>query len=100
MPDASYGEKIEIAHGPENTTNAIIQFLGNASDKVDNVVDKSWASVVSENGVYKQAIIDYGRRGVRARIITEITKDNLNYCKEIVSFAKLAEIRHPDGVKG
>jgi two-component system, OmpR family, sensor histidine kinase VicK len=34
---------------------------------------------------------------VEFRYVTEITKDNLSYCKEMLKFA---EIRHLDGVRG
>jgi two-component system, OmpR family, sensor histidine kinase VicK len=34
---------------------------------------------------------------VKFRYVTEITKDNISYCKEMLKFA---EIRHLDGVKG
>jgi hypothetical protein len=37
-------------------------------------------------------------RGVKSRVITEITKDNLDYCKEILKMA--TEVRHLDEVKG
>jgi signal transduction histidine kinase len=36
-------------------------------------------------------------RGVRIRYITEITKENVNYCKELMNFS---EVRHLDEVKG
>ena len=36
-------------------------------------------------------------RGVRHRFLTEITKGNIEYCKEL---AKYVELRHLDGVKG
>ena len=37
------------------------------------------------------------RRGVNFRYITEVTKDNLSYCKELSEFAV---VRHLNGVKG
>ena len=37
------------------------------------------------------------RRGVNFRYVTEVTKDNLSYCKELSEFA---EVRHLNGVKG
>ncbi|MFL6409819.1 MAG: sensor histidine kinase [Nitrososphaeraceae archaeon] len=37
------------------------------------------------------------KRGVNFRYITEITKDNISYCKELFEFA---EVRHLNGVKG
>jgi hypothetical protein len=36
-------------------------------------------------------------RGVEFRYITEITKDNIPYCKEL---SEIAEIRHLNGVRG
>jgi signal transduction histidine kinase len=36
-------------------------------------------------------------RGVNFRYVTEITKDNISYCKELSEFA---EVRHLNGVKG
>ena len=36
-------------------------------------------------------------RGVKLRFISEITKDNLSYCKELM---KIGEVRHLDEVKG
>jgi two-component system, OmpR family, sensor histidine kinase VicK len=37
------------------------------------------------------------KRGVQFRYITEITKDNISYCKEL---SKFAEVHHLNGVKG
>src|SRR5689334_1431443 len=37
------------------------------------------------------------KRGVNFRYVTEITEDNIGYCKELSEFA---EIRHLNGVKG
>jgi hypothetical protein len=37
------------------------------------------------------------KRGVNFRYVTEITKDNISYCKELSEFA---EVRHLNGVKG
>jgi hypothetical protein len=45
----------------------------------------------------KQGYIDAKKRGVRILYITEITEDNLPYCREIMRFA---ELRHLRGVKG
>jgi hypothetical protein len=43
------------------------------------------------------AYINMKDRGVRIRFISEITNDNLKYCKELM---KNAEVRHLDEVKG
>ncbi|MDQ6864905.1 MAG: hypothetical protein M3044_13915, partial [Thermoproteota archaeon] len=46
---------------------------------------------------YNKALAVLRNRGVRLRQITDITKDNLSFAKELM---KLAEVRHLDGVKG
>jgi signal transduction histidine kinase len=40
---------------------------------------------------------DLQRRNSKVRWITEITKDNLSYCKALMQYA---EVRHLDGIKG
>ncbi len=44
------------------------------------------------------AIVDLKKRGIKTRLITEITRDNLDACKEIMKIT--TEIRHLDEVKG
>jgi signal transduction histidine kinase len=53
-------------------------------------------SAITIEPVWKCAV-EMMRRGVKSRCITEVTKDNISYCKEI---GKEAELRHLDRVKG
>ena len=46
----------------------------------------------------KKAFLDAKRRNVRLRYLTEITKDNISYCKELMRIVD--EIRHLEGIKG
>jgi hypothetical protein len=46
---------------------------------------------------YKEAIVDANKRGVTVKVITEVTKENIEDCKAILSFAQLY---HVDGMKG
>lgn len=46
----------------------------------------------------KNAYHQIRNRGVRMRLITDITKDNLLHCKQIMEY--FHEVRHLDGVKG
>ena len=45
----------------------------------------------------KHGYVQAKKRGVRILYITEITRDNLQHCKEIAEFA---ELRHLGGVRG
>jgi nitrogen-specific signal transduction histidine kinase len=47
---------------------------------------------------YQDGYIDIRKRGGKIRAFTEITKDNVNHCKELIKIVD--ELRHLDGVKG
>ena len=46
----------------------------------------------------KKAFLDAKSRGVRLRYLTEITKDNIDYCKVLTTIVD--DLRHLDGIKG
>ena len=46
----------------------------------------------------KKAFLDAKSRGVRLRYLTEITKDNIDYCKVLTTI--VSDLRHLDGIKG
>jgi two-component system, OmpR family, sensor histidine kinase VicK len=46
----------------------------------------------------KESLITSRDRGIRSRFITEITNDNISYCKEHITAVN--EFRHLDGIKG
>jgi two-component system sensor histidine kinase VicK len=90
-------ERTEVLYGTKNTTNAILEFLSDADTKMDVCADFTWPSVAMGIDVFRNALIDIKKRGIRPRYITTITKDNLTYCKEAM---KIGELRHLDGIKG
>jgi two-component system, OmpR family, sensor histidine kinase VicK len=46
----------------------------------------------------RKAFLDAKSRGVRLRYITEITRDNILYCKELTKIVD--QLRHLDGIRG
>jgi two-component system sensor histidine kinase VicK len=93
--DAS--EKIEILYGAENIINRTLQDLANVKESFVNCTDYTGPSVFLAYQPMWNACIALKQRGVRLRFITEFTKDNIGYCKEVM---KVFELRHLDGVKG
>lgn len=94
----SKGEETTIVlQGVEHTTNALLELASNTKERMDVCAD--WLAPSVSIGVpeLKKGMIDMVRRGVKYRYVTEITKDNLAYCKEL---AKYAELRHLDGIRG
>jgi two-component system, OmpR family, sensor histidine kinase VicK len=90
-------EKTIVLRGKERTSTALLEFAANTKTRMDVCAD--WLAPSVSVGVLqlKNAMIDLVTRGVKYRYITEITKDNLLYCKEL---AKYVELRHLDGIRG
>ena len=69
-----------------------------ASLRIDVCVDHTRPNLAIEIKRLRDAFVDAKRRHVTIRYITEITKDNLHYCKEMISVVD--ELRHLNGIKG
>jgi hypothetical protein len=86
----------EVISGTKNITAAIAKFQSG--------IKKSWCACVdssipafSMSGPIRPGYVSATKRGVKIRYITEITKENVGYCKELMEYA---ELRHLDNVKG
>ena len=75
-----------------------ISFLENVSERMDICVDKNGPSIIIKSEIYKSNYVKARNRGAKIRFITEITKDNIQYCKKLGEI--VSELRHLDGVKG
>jgi signal transduction histidine kinase len=93
----SDSEKTQVLHGFEKTTEVIIKFLYSAEDSMNICADYTWPSVAMGVEVFKKGLYELKKRNVKSRFVTDITKDNIKYCKELM---QISELRHLDGVKG
>jgi two-component system sensor histidine kinase VicK len=89
--------RTEVLYGEEKTTNVMVQSFDHAMVGCD--VCGNWAapSFILEIDSLRNALVGVKKRGLRLRYITEITNNNISYCKEL---GKLVELRHFDGLKG
>ena len=92
-------EKTLVYHGIEDANNVIINFVHNTKNRIDACLDANGPSVMIDVQPIKEARINAKYRGVKFRYITDITKDNISYCKQIIKEFD-AELRHLDEVKG
>ena len=74
---------------------AIRRFQGNTTRRWCACVDSSLPAF--SVGKVKEGYAAAKQRGVKIMYVTEVTKDNARYCKEIMQFA---ELRHLPGVRG
>ena len=92
------GGRTEVLHGEENAVNTFLQFASKAKNRIDACVDYTRPSLVVKFEQLSNAFLAAKDRGVELRYVTEITEDNVAYCKELIKI--VSELRHLDGIKG
>jgi two-component system, OmpR family, sensor histidine kinase VicK len=85
-------------YGTDNVINAELELFYNAKDRIDSCMNYTRPQLAIELEAIRNAFIDAKNRGVQLRYLTEITKDNISYCKALASIVH--ELRHLDGIKG
>jgi two-component system, OmpR family, sensor histidine kinase VicK len=91
-------EKTEVIYGDENIIDSTLKLFSVARSTLNNCLDSTGPSMdVIPGHPITRAHYEMKERGVRIRYITEITKENVNYCKELMNFS---QVRHLDEVKG
>jgi two-component system, OmpR family, sensor histidine kinase VicK len=98
LPPSSDINKSEILYGVENAVGRGVYFMSNVKRRMDIFFDHRAPSIVVDIAEYRNGYIDIKRRGGKIRAFTEITKDNVRYCKELMKLVN--ELRHLDGVRG
>jgi two-component system sensor histidine kinase VicK len=97
-PSGSPDKRSEILYGVENAVGRGVYFMSNVKKRMDIYFDHRAPSIVVEIPEYRNGYIDIRKRGGKIRAFTEITKDNIHYCKELMKLVD--ELRHLNGVKG
>jgi signal transduction histidine kinase len=91
-------EGTEVLYGVSTVINTILQFLYQTGGKINVCVDYTRPSLAIDILELKEAFLDAKKRGVKVRYVTEITKDNISYCKQMMTMVD--ELRHLEGIKG
>jgi two-component system, OmpR family, sensor histidine kinase VicK len=91
-------ERTEVVHGEQDVVNAVLQLIVKTNNRIDACMDHTRPSLAIGIQSVRKAIIDSKNRGIRLRLVTEITKDNISYCKELMRI--IYELRHLNGIKG
>ncbi len=88
----------KVYHSSDNANNALLQFIDRAKTNIDCCVGITAPSVFIEiDAIREKRMSSFRERGVKFRYVTEITKDNIGYVKQMLSFS---EIKHLDGMRG
>ena len=85
-------ERTEMLIGPEITTKQAWEFFSHVYKKFDGCASSAATPIVMT--VFKDAYKSMKRREIKIRAVTDITKDNLKYCKELMQYAEVRHISH------
>ncbi|HET7147657.1 MAG TPA: HAMP domain-containing sensor histidine kinase [Candidatus Nitrosopolaris sp.] len=97
MVSVSPHERTHVLDGVENANSTIFQFLSNTKSRISVCSDSTGPSVSVGVDLYNRAINDIKNRGVKVKHVTEINKENIHYCKDLMKI--IHELRHLDDIK-
>jgi signal transduction histidine kinase len=92
-------EKTEVYYNPFRVVSTVIDFIDNATGRIDGCVDQTRPLLLNDIEALRMAFNEARKRGVKIRFVTEIKDDNITHCKELIK-SSVSELRHLDGVKG
>lgn len=90
--------KTDVIYGTDNVTEELLQFVSRTRKKIDACVDRTRPLLAIEIEPLKKSLLNAKERGICLSYVTEITNDNISYCKELMKMT--SEIRHLDGIRG
>ena len=64
---------------------------------MDNCFNEDGPYFAMEIPEYKQGYLDIKKRGAKVRVITRVTKNNIQHCKNLEKIVD--EVRQPDNVE-
>ena len=91
-------ETTELIHGIDNVINTEVQFFSSATKRIDTCMNYTRPELAIVLEPIRKAFLDAKSRNVGLRYITEVTKDNVSYCEELMTLVD--ELRHLEGIKG
>jgi signal transduction histidine kinase len=92
-------ERTDVYYNSYNVVNRVIKFIDKASEKIDACVDHTRPALIDDIEALKLSFIFARRKGVKLRFVTEITSENVAYCKQLMK-TSIDELRHLDAIKG
>jgi signal transduction histidine kinase len=90
--------RTQVLYGSEHAVAKGVEFMKNVKKRMDIYFDSQAPSIVIEIDAYRNGYVDIRKRGGKIRAFTEINKDNIHYCKELIKIVD--ELRHLEGIKG
>jgi hypothetical protein len=91
-------EYTKIIQGAKKVLETISRFISNASTSSDVCIDQTRPVLGTDISQIRALILNSHNRGIRLRCITEITANNMYYCKQLLDM--IDKLRHLDNIVG
>ncbi|HEY7569821.1 MAG TPA: ATP-binding protein [Nitrososphaeraceae archaeon] len=91
-------ESTLVYYGSKKAIETELRFFRNAEKNIDICMNYTRPLLAIRTETVKKSIIDAKNRGVKIRYLTEITKDNIDYCRELMEIVD--EVKHLEGIMG
>ena len=89
----------QVIYGKEAVKRVLNKIVSNCKSEFLLYGDKNLPSVILEISSYNESLTSLKNRRVKIKLLTEITTDNLKYCKQFKKDFGV-EIRHLKGIRG
>ena len=88
-------ETTEVLYGNENITKRTLETFSWVKERMEGSMDNAGPAIHVIGPIW-DGLVHLKDRGVKIRGVTEITSDNVSYCKKLM---EVCELRHLDGVR-
>ncbi len=89
-------ETTEVLYGNENIIKKTLETYSWIKERMEGSMDNAGPAIHVIYEPIWNGLVHLKERGVRIRGVTEITPDNVSYCKKLM---EVCELRHLDGVR-
>jgi nitrogen-specific signal transduction histidine kinase len=83
----------QVLYGVENAVKLFLRVVYGANTVIDICDDDIISNTATSHKIIEKRVLEIG---AKFRYITEIKKDNIKYCKELM---KVGQVRHLDGIR-
>lgn len=92
-PDRTGTSITQVLYGVENAVKLFSRVVYGANTVIDICDDDTISNTATSHKIIEKRVLEIG---AKFRYITEIKKDNIKYCKELM---KVGQVRHLDGIR-
>lgn len=89
-------ETTEILYGNDEITRRTIEVFDSTEKTIEGCIGKEEIRTHVTHEWHMKGLSELRRRGVKVRVVTQITPDNLPFCK---IYSQAVELRHIDGIQ-